>query len=325
MSPKIKFYSQEKLKNINPKTLKLWEKYKIDMSLRELSLKTISGYENDLQHFWIYIYDNLNNKSITDIDDDDITEFLYYCKSQGNNSRRIKRRMSSISSFYRFLRKKRIITENPMEFLDRPKKDSDVVVQTFLTMEQVNLMRKALIKYIDNTKTITSTHYAIQLHCYALFSLITMARVNAVSNIKWEQIDFEERLVSEVLEKEGYIVELYFNEEVKNLLIKLRDFRVENNINDNGHVFVPTNKKDGQSVSNGTMNQWCKVIGKMINVPTLHPHDFRHSYATILKNLGMPLEDVSKLLNHSGTDVTRKFYIRSDTTKLRASKDAFEI
>ena len=50
----------------------------------------------------------------------------------------------------------------------------------------------------------------------------------------------------------------------------------------------------------------------------LHPHDFRHSQASLLKNsYGVPLEDISLLLNHSGTDVTRKFYIKEDNTKLR--------
>lgn len=58
---------------------------------------------------------------------------------------------------------------------------------------------------------------------------------------------------------------------------------------------------------------------------TLHPHDFRHSGATLLKNAGMSLEDVSSLLNHAGTDVTNKYYIKKDTTKIQSAKDRFEI
>lgn len=62
----------------------------------------------------------------------------------------------------------------------------------------------------------------------------------------------------------------------------------------------------------------------MIGHPTLHPHDFRHSFATLLKNeAGLSLEDVSMLLNHSGVDVTRKFYIKEDTSKVRKLKDGF--
>lgn len=56
MSPKLRFYDEEKLKNINKETLKLYNKYKVDMSLRELSDKTVYGYDNDLSHWFIYIY-----------------------------------------------------------------------------------------------------------------------------------------------------------------------------------------------------------------------------------------------------------------------------
>lgn len=63
----------------------------------------------------------------------------------------------------------------------------------------------------------------------------------------------------------------------------------------------------------------------MIGEPTLHPHDFRHSYATLLKNEGVNLEDVSTMLNHSGTDVTKKFYIKTDTSKVRKIKDSIVI
>ena len=100
--------------------MKLYRKYKIDMELRELSPKSIAGYENDLNQWFIYIYDNQANQCITELDEDDLTEFFYYCKTEGNNSRRMKRRMSSISAFYKFLQKKRITQNNPMMFIDRP-------------------------------------------------------------------------------------------------------------------------------------------------------------------------------------------------------------
>lgn len=41
--------------------------------------------------------------------------------------------------------------------------------------------------------------------------------------------------------------------------------------------------------------------------------------------MGMPLEDVSALLNHSGTDVTKKYYIKEDMSRLTKLKDQFEI
>lgn len=322
LSKKIRFYDEEKLKLINPETLKLWKKYEIDMTLRELSPKSIYGYYNDLTQWWIYIYDNQGNQSIVDLDEDDITEFLYYCKTQGNNSRRMKRRISSIAAFYKFLRKKRIISENPTEFIDRPKKDTDIITQTFLTKEQVDLMREVLASYVD---THSNKHYAMQIQCYALLSLSTMARINAIHNIKWDMIDFQNRMVNDVLEKEGYLVTLYFSKEVLDLLEHLRHYRADAQINDNGFVFVVSKGDEYVQASVGALTQWCKRVGELIDVPTLHPHDFRHSGATLLKNNGMSLEDVSALLNHQSTDVTNKFYIRADKRKVSENKDIFEV
>lgn len=325
MSKKIRFYNKEKLEKINPETMKLWNKYKIDMSLRELSERTILGYENDLQHWWIYIYDNQENQCITDLVEDDIIDFLYFCKTQGNNSRRMKRRISSIAAFYQFLRKKKIIKENPMEFIERPKKDTDIITQTFLSKDQVVLMKTKLEENILRGNTSGRKHSAIQLRCYALFSLSTMARVTAVSNTRWEQIDFENRMVNDVLEKEGKIVTLYFSEEVASALQSLIAYRAESRINDNGFVFVSTYNGSADKMQTGTLNQWAKVIGEMIGEPTLHPHDFRHSGSNLLKNEGMSLEDVSALLSHSGTDVTVKHYLRVDKEKVQKNKDKFEI
>jgi len=80
-----------------------------------------------------------------------------------------------------------------------------------------------------------------------------------------------------------------------------------------------------ECVNNGTLNDWCKKIGSMIGQPTLHCHDFRHSYANLMKGSGVSLEDVSTMLNHSGTDVTKKFYLKVDTSKVRKIKDSITI
>lgn len=312
-SKRIVLHNEEKLKQINPETQKLMQKYKIDMSLRDLSPKSIYGYEKDLNQWFIYILDHQFNQCVTELSDDDITEFLYFCKQEGNNVERMKRRMAAISAFYKFLRKKKLIKENPTEFMDRPKKGMPVTVQTYLTPEQVDLMRTKLTEYGD-----------LQLKTYAMFSLSTMARVNAIANLKWEQIDFEARECRDVLEKEGYIVELSFSNEVKDLLLALKKEREEKGINDYGWVFYSRYNNETKPISNGTLLEWCKKIGNMIGVPTLHCHDFRHSGATLLKNMGMSLEDISELLHHSGTDVTSKFYIKKDTSKIKALKDKFE-
>ena len=312
-SKRIKVYDEIKLSKINPKTLKLLKKYKVDMTLRELSPKTIYNYETDLNQWFIYILENQMNQCITDLDEDDLTEFFYYCKKEGNNSRRMKRRMSSISAFYKFLRKKREITENPMEFIDRPKKDVDVLERLFLTEEQVLEMKK---------KAFETNNF--QFYVYICLSLSTMARVNAISNIQWSQIDFENRMINNVLEKEQRLVDLYFSKEVKELLEKLKKQREKDGI-DCPYIFITKYNGEYDKASVGTLTKWAKKSGELIGLSNVHPHTYRKTGATILKNRGMTLEEVSLLLNHLSTEVSRKFYIKEDTRKLQAEKDKFEI
>lgn len=313
-SKRICLYNEETAKNINQETLKLFQKYQIDMSIRDLSENTVKQYNADLMQWFIYMHDNQFNLSVLDATEDDISEYYYWRKQQGNNVNRQKRIMSSISAFYKFLRKKRLIKESPVEFIDRPKQGLPIAIQTYLTKDQVQLMREKLEEYGD-----------IQLQAYAFLSLTTMARVHAIASLKWDQVDFDERVCSDVLEKEGKIVELSFSEESKDYLLKLIEYRKENNIDDHGRIFISPYVTDDKPIQDGTLNSWCKKIGDLIGVPSLHPHDFRHSYATLMKNAGIDLESISEMLNHASVDVTKKFYIKADSSKIRKLKDSVNI
>lgn len=313
-SKRICLYDEDKFQNVNPETLKLFQKYQVDMSIRDLSTNSINAYNADLKQWFIYMHDNQFNLSVLDATEDDILEYYFWRKQLGNNVNRQKRIMASVSAFYKFLRKKKYIKESPVEFIDRPKEGLPVTVQTYLTKEQVQLMREKLEKYGD-----------IQLQVYAFLSLTTMARVHAIANLRWEQIDLENRICENVLEKEGKIVELSFSNETKTYLERLLEYRRENNIDDYGWLFVTPYVRQDKPIKDGTLNDWCKKIGNMIDIPTLHPHDFRHSYATLMKNEGISLEDISTMLNHSGTDVTKKYYLKVDTSAIRKLKDSISI
>jgi len=314
-SKRISLSDPEKRKQINPETLKYFEKYQIDMSIRELSLNSIIQYNADLIQWFIFMYDKQFNLSVLEAKDEDLEEYFYWRKQQGNNTNRQKRVMSSISAFYKFLRKKKMITESPTEFIDRPKAGQPITQQTYLTMSEVKLMRQVLIDKGD-----------LQLLIYAFISLFTMARVNAIAHLKWEQIDLDNLICKDVLEKEGKVVELYLNDEIVDYLKKLKQYRIDNKIEDYGWLFITNSTNEKNCITNGTLDSWCKIIGIMIGEPSLHPHDFRHSYATLLKNeAGMSLEDVSTLLHHESTDTTKKFYLKIDNSKIKERANSFKI
>ena len=92
-------------------------------------------------------------------------------------------------------------------------------------------------------------------------------------------------------------------------------------IDDGGFVFG----RDGKQIGTQVLTDWAHKIGRIIGVPTLHPHDFRHSGSQLLKLNGCPIEQISELLNHSGLDVTKKHYLKADKKKMREYKDRYEV
>ena len=75
-SKKICLLDYDKLSKVNPETLKLYKKYEADMAIRELSKKSIAVYYNDLVNWWMYIYDYQDNRSVKEINEDDIEDYV---------------------------------------------------------------------------------------------------------------------------------------------------------------------------------------------------------------------------------------------------------
>jgi integrase len=46
--------------------------------------------------------------------------------------------------------------------------------------------------------------------------------------------------------------------------------------------------------------------------PRIHLHDLRHSFATLLRQAGVSIEDISAALGHSEVRTTHNFYVASD-------------
>lgn len=315
------YATPEKIEKVNPQNKELIRKYFVfkNMNLSDSSRKS---YESDFNQWLVYIMENYNNQFLLDMDNEDtvdmIEDYVAFCTSVlGNNERRIQRRMSSISSFYLYLRKKRKIKENPLDFLDRPKVgagEKPQVKQTFLTQDEVSKIRKGLKEMKD-----------IQLEMFFEFGISTMARVNAICNVKIEQIDFSTNRIERVLEKEGYEVTLFASGRCMELIKKWLDFRKRNNI-ENEYLFLAKRGSTYEKVHKSTMQQtWIKKIGAIINNPDLHVHDLRHSGSNLLFHSGMSLESVSKLLSHKSTAVTQSHYLQINYNAIQDEKAKFEI
>jgi len=317
---KVIISTPEKIAQINPKNIELWKKYLVGKNMK-LSDTTKESYQSDINQFFIYILNNYENKFVFDIDAETMSEILEdytaFCTNfLGNKNKRLARRLSCVSSMYIYYKKKRKIKENPLDLIERPQADHGkyVVKQTYLTKDQVELIRKNLEDKKD-----------LQLQLFFEIGLSTMARVNALANIPIKQIDLENRVIENIKEKEGYEVTLLFSDKCQELIKKWLDYREENKI-ENEFLFITRFKGEWVRVDKSVMQKnWIKKIGKFINEPEMHCHDLRHSGSNLLHRSGMPIETISNLLNHKGLDVTKKHYLTVDIDKIKSEKDKYVI
>ena len=314
----INYADKKSIELINPENKALWKKYL--NGKRTLKPSSKDSYTSDMNQFFVFLLKNYDNQCILDIDVEDmadiIEDFLAMCQSVlENKDRRMQRRLCSLSSFFLYYRKKRKITENPVDLIERPKIKQGVyeLNRVFLTLEQIADIRKGLEEKND-----------IQLTLLFELGLYTMARVNAIRSIRLDQIDLENKIITKVVEKEGYVVDLNLNDRCVELIKKWIKEREDKGIKCN-YLFITNYNGWNQASTSQFKSKWIKEIGTIIGEPDLSMHDLRHSGSDLRYKAGMPLEEISKALHHSSTEVTRQYYLQEDMSKVAKELEKYDI
>lgn len=319
----ISIYRREVLEKVNIKSVECLQAYLKNQALSNLKPETIENNIATIIRWLEYIYEELDDKCILDMTIEDIEEYAYYLKvKRDNRPQTISRVLAVIEDVYNYLLKKEMVKSNPASYVKRPKdiRREYEVKRIFLTEEQVENLKLKLEEYED-----------IQLQTYINFALSTAARANACATLKWEQIDLDKRMATDVMEKKSKLVTLFFNEYTKSLLLKLQEYRKEKHINDGGYVFISNKYRyyedtgEKTHISSSTLGKWANRAGEMIDVPDLTPHDLRRTAANLLLQRGGDIGVVSLLLNHENISTTFKYYInKTQNEYLKEYKDKFD-
>ena len=129
-------------------------------------------------------------------------------------------------------------------------------------------------------------------------------------NIKLTDIDWNNKTLL-VFGKGNKQRRVYFTDRCKIVLHKY----LKNRVGNSEYLFCSSRKPYGKLTSRG-MEIIIKKIGFKTNVGIhLHPHLFRHTFATKALNQGMPIEMVQLLLGHSKIETTQ-IYAKVKQTNL---------
>ena len=261
---------------------------------RNYSNNTISSYLSDLKSFDNFLEKNeinfkkLNNKH---------TKLFFRDLSEKKFSpRTIKRRFSSLSSYFNFLLDRRIIKNNPLNGVFTPKIPK--ILPEILTIEEINNIFLA-------TESSKNEILSLRDRCILEMLYSSGLRVSEVCELKINNIQFDLDLIRFFGKgsKERIIPLTYYARKwLKKYLSESRKILSSRSKRSSNYVFLSNN---GLSLTR--MAIWLSVK-KYVNsagiLKKISPHTFRHSFATHLIDGGANLIEVQALLGHADISTT---------------------
>jgi integrase/recombinase XerC len=266
-----------------------------ELKRENVSLHTVRSYASDLRQFIEYFSPpGLEPPPIADFDTLKLREWLGYLYSKRLTPVSMRRKVAAVRSFFRFLIRRGLVEINVARLILTPK--APQILPRVMTAEQTN----RLLDEIAAGK-LERPHPARDL---AIFELLYGCglRVSELVGLSLGDLDLVERwvLVRGKGKKERQVpfggkaaaaLERYLAE---------RQAKPEETA-----VFV--NHRGGRLTDRGArgiVKLYAVLVG---GDPSIHPHSFRHAFATHLLADGADLRSIQELLGHARLSTTQKY------------------
>ena len=258
---------------------------KLDLNYSD---RTIESYKQDIQCFQSYLsslgldFEGANPQIIR--------MFLSKELESGNSKVTCCRRLSGLRKFYAFLVKKHYLAENPFLFVGSPKKE--IRYPEVLYLEQIeklfslNKERDDELKFRD--QAIVELLYA------------SGVRVSELVNIKFSSIDLKNRTIR-ILGKGRKERMVIFSTSCQKAILEYLDHDQPQKSSD--YLFL---NAQGNKLTSRGVEYIIKEIQNKCGIQLgLHPHLFRHTFATHLLEGGADLRVIQELLGHESLNTTQ--------------------
>ena len=278
---------------------------------RGYSKNTLNSYENDIKQARGFWEKNGGFSGWDKVQTRDGEIFLQSLAARGMSRTTQARKISSLRSFYRFLNKREVLSNDPMESIS-------------LRIGEKKLPQFFYDKELEHVLDSLSDHDDLTLRNRALFELFyaTGMRLSEVSELKLDQIDFDLQmiLVHGKGNKDRYVP---FGKHTKIALknyLKLGRKNLLGQEMDTDYVFL--NNQGKKLSSRGIEYIMKKVFAKAGLGSNVHPHMLRHTFATEMLNNGADLRSVQELLGHESL-ATTQIYTHVNMQHLQADYNKF--
>lgn len=261
---------------------------------RRYSLHTVEAYQNDLLQFCDFLQMNPNEFNPEKVTTTDVREWIIQLMEEGKHPRTVKRKISSLMSFWKFLMRNGNVSVDIMRKIVAPKTNKPLPV--FYKQQEVDAA--LAMNDEDDYKqclenTIIDFLYETGVRCFELIQLMDA------------DVDLQEKTVKVLGKRNKHRIIPFGNSLAKTLehYREMRERELPNAVTPN--FFILPN---GKQLYRGRV--YNIVHARMKEVSTLHqqsPHVLRHTFATAMLNNGADINAVKAVLGHASLAATQVY------------------
>ncbi|HLQ71836.1 MAG TPA: tyrosine recombinase XerC, partial [Bacillota bacterium] len=255
---------------------------------------TVTYYHDDIITFSSFLTEE-GIEQLSDIDFQVVRLFLTRLYEQKLGRRSVSRKISSLRTYFKFMKREGFVSINPFNQVVLPKQKKSI--PGFLYMEELE-------KLFDATDVTSPTGQRDKALLELLYG--TGMRVSECQRLRLDSIDFSVGTVLVVGKgnKERYLpfgqfaadaLERYLNDGRKVLLEKAKS--------PTDSIFL--NARGDQITIRGIHFVLSNIVKKAALTIHVHPHKIRHTFATHMLNEGADLRTVQELLGHESLSTTQ--------------------
>lgn len=309
---RIKYFTEERKKLISSENQKLYDKYLNSSIIKNRDVKdtTFVTYSNYMTHFLVFLAENYDNVGLYSEEFfenavDIMEHYIQFLQDTlKNNKKVINTKISTVSSFYGWSLKRKLIPKHPFyKQLDRMKgaNDEKIINSYFLDDKQIEIINEELK---------TNKQYDFQDRLIWEIMISSANRVGAISRLTLSSLDLDSMIFTNIREKRGYRVEVAFSEEAKFLIEEWLERRKEMDNLEVDSLLITKYGGSYRPMSYGTIQDRIKKIGKILGLDDFHAHCIRKTTLNQIYEKTGDLSLAADLANHKSVETTRSSYIK---------------
>lgn len=279
--------------------LKYFEDYLIDIKITR-AMGTFKFYENHLLHFGRFLFEN-NIKSLSSISKAVTVEYLANLRNTVSNAT-INKRVGIIKRCFIFYG----ITEHYIHSIKKFKEK-----RTSFEMIDDKTLKK-VINYVGGLPDDVGNNLMYKSIIFIFIN--TGVRLTELYNIEKRNVNIKQNEILLTKTKNGENRTVYFLTAILPVIKKLLKQK-------NNHKFLLHNKLKDRPINYTDVNYIFNKIKNDLDIKKLHPHMFRHTYATKLLQNGVDIKTVMDLMGHNNLSTTQRY---QHSSKEHAKKSYLE-